>query len=218
MTIQTIDQIMKERGYSHVADSGSGDSRYYLKMIDAEGKEFAVHLAVNLNTFRAFISFTQFTNLLTLVSTEFIVNDNRDFELRENGIIVYASKCIDVDVKDVLDKWKNSSTQEVKAPKKTIEERKKEFWLKVRDIAKPKGYSKEMAKAFYDYWSEKNESGRKMRFELQDVFDISRRLKTWDMNDKNRIASKKNFVEQKIEKQNEDKKAVSVNKKREELF
>lgn len=42
--------------------------------------------------------------------------------------------------------------------------------------------NKKMLREFYDYWTEMNEGGRKMRFEMQKVFDIGRRLKTWEKN------------------------------------
>lgn len=45
-------------------------------------------------------------------------------------------------------------------------------------------YPKEMLRRFYDYWTEKNEGGRKMRFEMQKVFDIKKRLTTWSNNEK----------------------------------
>lgn len=40
-------------------------------------------------------------------------------------------------------------------------------------------YSKETLRAFYDYWTESNPNGKKMRFEMQKVFDVKRRLSTW---------------------------------------
>ncbi len=39
--------------------------------------------------------------------------------------------------------------------------------------------------AFTDYWTEPNKSNTKMKFELQQTFDISRRLKRWVNNDFN---------------------------------
>lgn len=44
-------------------------------------------------------------------------------------------------------------------------------------------YSKETLRAFYDYWTEMNEGGRLMRFEMQKVFDIKKRLITWSKNE-----------------------------------
>jgi len=43
-------------------------------------------------------------------------------------------------------------------------------------------YPPDMLEKFLDYWTEKNEGGKKMRFEMQKVFDVSRRLKTWSGN------------------------------------
>ena len=46
-------------------------------------------------------------------------------------------------------------------------------------------YSREMLNDFYSYWTEMNEGGKKMRFEMQKVFDVGRRLATWAKNEKN---------------------------------
>lgn len=62
----------------------------------------------------------------------------------------------------------------------TIEERQKDFMDRLTPYIST--YPKEMLREFFDYWVEKNENGRKMRFEMQKVFDISRRLKTWSNN------------------------------------
>ena len=40
-------------------------------------------------------------------------------------------------------------------------------------------YPKEMVRAFYDYWSELNKSGIKMRYELERTWELPRRLATW---------------------------------------
>ncbi len=44
-------------------------------------------------------------------------------------------------------------------------------------------YGKDMVRAFYDYWTEKTYGGRKMRFEKQQAFEISKRLATWQKHD-----------------------------------
>lgn len=64
----------------------------------------------------------------------------------------------------------------------TLEERCKVFMSKVAEYKND--YTKEMLRAFYDYWTEKNEGGRRMRFEMQKVFDIKKRLVTWKNNEK----------------------------------
>lgn len=40
-------------------------------------------------------------------------------------------------------------------------------------------YGKEMVRKFFNYWSESNENGRKMRFEMQKTFNVKLRLRTW---------------------------------------
>lgn len=45
-------------------------------------------------------------------------------------------------------------------------------------------YSNELLKSFFDYWTEPNITKTKMKFELERTFEISRRLVTWDKNDK----------------------------------
>ncbi|WBC28440.1 hypothetical protein RPMD05_56 [Rhodobacteraceae phage LS06-2018-MD05] len=43
-------------------------------------------------------------------------------------------------------------------------------------------YNLELIKDFISYWTEHGEKDRKMRFEKETSFDISRRLKTWKRN------------------------------------
>lgn len=40
-------------------------------------------------------------------------------------------------------------------------------------------YPKDMIRAFFDYWSEMNKSGTKMRFEKQPTWELPKRLATW---------------------------------------
>jgi DNA-binding PadR family transcriptional regulator len=54
-------------------------------------------------------------------------------------------------------------------------------------------YSVEMLEAFIDYWTEPNKSKTKLRYELQNTFDIARRLKTWSKNE-SKFGTKKNNV------------------------
>lgn len=45
-------------------------------------------------------------------------------------------------------------------------------------------YGKEMIREFYDYWSETNRSGTKMRFEQQPTWETAKRLATWAKREK----------------------------------
>lgn len=43
-------------------------------------------------------------------------------------------------------------------------------------------YSKKIVEDFFDYWSEPNKSKTKMRWEIENTFEVSRRLKKWSEN------------------------------------
>ena len=47
-------------------------------------------------------------------------------------------------------------------------------------------YGKALIREFFDYWTEHNENGKKMRFEKEKTFEISRRLARWKKNDSDR--------------------------------
>lgn len=61
---------------------------------------------------------------------------------------------------------------------KTLEERKKEFkvtcWETFKDTI-----SIQTIKDFFEYWGECSLDGKKMRFEKESVFDLTRRMNTW---------------------------------------
>jgi hypothetical protein len=71
-----------------------------------------------------------------------------------------------------------------------IKEYNKEELIKVREVRAQDfysslvsyvgKYSKEMVRAFYDYWSEWNKSGTKMKWELKETWEVSKRLATWN--------------------------------------
>tara|TARA_R110000868_G_scaffold128010_2_gene335940 strand:- start:555 stop:1271 length:717 start_codon:yes stop_codon:yes gene_type:complete len=62
----------------------------------------------------------------------------------------------------------------------TFEQREKDFMTKLAPFVET--YGKEMLRDFYNYWTERNENGKKMRFEMQKVFQHERRLITWSKN------------------------------------
>jgi hypothetical protein len=61
-----------------------------------------------------------------------------------------------------------------------LEEKKKSLYNKIAEYANK--YPKEMLREFYEYWTELNDKGNKMRYEDQKYFEISRRLVTWHKN------------------------------------
>ncbi|MFZ1789953.1 MAG: hypothetical protein WAT92_16670, partial [Saprospiraceae bacterium] len=65
---------------------------------------------------------------------------------------------------------------------KGIEERKKAFGFSLKEFDKT--YPKDMLTAFFRYWSEKNKSGTKMKWELEKTFELSLRLSNWAAREK----------------------------------
>ena len=69
---------------------------------------------------------------------------------------------------------------------KPLEERKKSFQHYCQEFISVE-YKMELVENFVDYWTEHNEGGKKMRFEMakNQPFNIKRRLATWKRNQKN---------------------------------
>ena len=65
---------------------------------------------------------------------------------------------------------------------KDIDKRKEGFEKEVIEIAKTKKYDIKEVEKFVSYWTEPNRSGKKMLFEMRQVFHIPRRLATWFKN------------------------------------
>jgi hypothetical protein len=66
--------------------------------------------------------------------------------------------------------------------KNNISIRQMKFGTQVSDISGEIQMPVEMANEFLNYWTEKNSSGTKMRFELEKTFEIKRRLIRWKSN------------------------------------
>src|SRR5690242_4097779 len=81
----------------------------------------------------------------------------------------------------------------------SMDERKLEFMNKV--AVHLAIYEKEMLRDFFDYWTESNEGGRKMRFEMQKVFDIKRRLRTWYKNNNRFNGNRKSGIAKVVQQQ-----------------
>lgn len=77
-------------------------------------------------------------------------------------------------------KVKESKEDKIKG--KEIEERKKAFYESLTPFVGEK-YSKELVRAFYEYWTEPNRSGKLLRFEDEKFFENGKRLATWLKNE-----------------------------------
>ena len=73
-------------------------------------------------------------------------------------------------------------------PNEALETRKHAFGEKL--VPYIEQYGKALIREFFDYWTEHNENGRKMRFEKEKTFEISRRLARWSKNNNNNKSSK----------------------------
>lgn len=102
-------------------------------------------------------------------------NPHMDVPHTENvsQLNTYSNKVLIELNKDTL------SQSETPAQKKpSIDERDIAFKLKVLEFKN--SYPVELLKAFYLYWSQKDEKGKKMLFETKKCFEIKKRLVTWN--------------------------------------
>lgn len=196
-------EVMKKRGYEFVAGSGNGKAFFFRKML--EGKEWSgtgIHAKVNLDREQVELTFSDLQYAYTLNSYGFAI-DHENFNKFEKILIEYARALISIDPLSKIEKKKIIPS--------SIGERKINFWAKITPLAKKKEMSKEDTLEFFKHWTQMNEGGKKMWFEMQKMFDINRRLDTWRGNEKK---WNKSFISEKVEKQNEDMKIKKVVKKK----
>lgn len=77
-------------------------------------------------------------------------------------------------------------------PSDTLEARKHAFGEKL--IPYIEQYGKVLIREFFDYWTEHNENGKKMRFEKEKTFEISRRLARWSNRNSNNAKSSRSSL------------------------
>lgn len=80
-----------------------------------------------------------------------------------------------------------------KEERDNIEERKNKFQMELSKYIPQ--YGKPMIIAFYEYWSEMNPNGTKMRYEKEKTWELNRRLKRWFDNN-NKYGNRNNFSRQ----------------------
>jgi hypothetical protein len=76
----------------------------------------------------------------------------------------------------------SSPTPPKSSLKETLPKRALEFKRRCCEFIP--AYNMDMVKEFYEWWSEKNKSETKMKWELQPTFEISKRLATWARREK----------------------------------
>lgn len=77
---------------------------------------------------------------------------------------------------------KRNNSGVVKKPTPTLKDRFAIFTEKVNRIGKEKGLDKQEIEKFINHWGAHNEGGKKMRWEMEKVFDLPRRINTWKAN------------------------------------
>lgn len=78
---------------------------------------------------------------------------------------------------------KETKPKQTKAEiKEAADKRTKEFYRSL--IPYVSTYGRDMVREFFDYWSEPNKSGSKLRFEQEKTWDLSRRLARWSNHNK----------------------------------
>lgn len=82
----------------------------------------------------------------------------------------------------------NKECPTIKSSQKNASLRKNEFYESLVPFIEK--YSKDMIDNFFNYWSEFNRSGTKMRFELQKTWEVSLRLSTWARREKQSLNNK----------------------------
>lgn len=131
--------------------------------------------------------------LATYQRKERVLNENYVISCANNPVSCTNNSinCIESTQRKENKKEKKENTTKVVQKKETaakaapinIDKRKDAFYESLKPFLSK--YPKEMLRKFYDYWSEMNKSGTKMRFELEKTWEVSKRLATWASRDTN---------------------------------
>ena len=119
---------------------------------------------------------SQVTQLMTQVSTQRVTQPPKEAEKRHTGDTKQIKE------KNIIKETTTNVVAKKDAAKAATLSRKDSFYqLLVPYVGR---YPKEMIRAFFDYWSELNKSGTKMRYELEKTWELSKRLATWASREK----------------------------------
>lgn len=165
-TITSLQKLQKEFGW------GSTRTRSFLKLLQADG----------MITYE---SNTKYTKILV-----------NNYEKYQN--IQHDNKTLPKNKQQTTNKRPNTNNNDINNDINNVNKRKQKFINETLSVIKNKNIDMEVSnlEAFTDYWTELNRSKTKMKFELQQTFEISRRLKTWLNNNFNatkKPATKKKF-------------------------
>ena len=165
-TITSLQKLQKEFGW------GSTRTRSFLKLLQADG----------MITYE---SNTKYTKILV-----------NNYEKYQN--IQHDNNTLPTRNQKTSNKRPNTNNNDINNDINNVNKRKQKFINETLSVIKNKNIDMEVynLEAFTDYWTELNRSKTKMKFELQQTFEISRRLKTWlnnNFNTNKKTATKKKF-------------------------
>jgi hypothetical protein len=92
------------------------------------------------------------------------------------------------------DKEKEQYKVKVKDKKKDKDQREKDFMKKCKALQEKNGFDNVMLMKFVNYWTESNEGGLLLKFEMQKTFDINRRMTRWKSNNFDNAVKKESFL------------------------
>ena len=152
---------------------------------------------ISLDDARCYIK-KQINRELKHIDVKFLKKvDNRIEEMMidVSANYIIENNLIHPDTNKIKD-WKRKKNNTKETTSQTIESRKNTFAFNCRvSSSNVKKITDKQIDNFIDYWTEKNTSGRLMRFEMQKTFEIKRRLTKWrDNNNEWSVNKKKKYT------------------------
>lgn len=212
MTKEKAIEIMKGYGYALVSEAGNDSWLGFAKDMNGIWMSAKVLLVQDSVTLTGGV----LKMMCELSCKKFDIHSTR-FADFENVLYLYAKLCGQIDIlvdsEGIIQKAFNEAAvaikpteivEEVAPTKNNLEDRKAKFKSEVIAIGKKKNYPAKMCQKFFNYWSETNDNGKKMRWEIakqkSGVFNTAGRMVTWYGKDNE--GNFKDRDEKKAEKQN----------------
>ena len=119
-------------------------------------------------------------------------NDNNDNNEEKEISTIVDTKKKEEERKAEIERKKQEQKKKSDAAKAATRKRKELFYEEL--IPYVERYGKDMIRKFFEYWTEQNKSGTKMKYEIEKTWDLARRLGTW--NNREPIGGKNLFSQQ----------------------
>lgn len=105
-------------------------------------------------------------------------NDNNDNNEEKEISTIVDTKKNEEDRKAEIERNKQEQKKKSDAAKAATIKRRKLFYEEL--IPYVERYGEDMVRKFFEYWTEPNKSGTKMKYEIEKTWDLARRLGTWN--------------------------------------